>query len=204
MNRIHPLIPTLLCLFLVTTLVTGCDEKTTTSSSRGTLPFPSSPSEPGLGLQAELGGRYVRSIRIRSGDWSAIGANEAVRLTLEADGMAEARQFEIDLELEPISAFVIGESSFEPAEPWFTFLSGIEPVAGSDNRIKSGGAYLTNTEYVSGDAQLGTINLVTSPNFDAQTQVTIRVVFFSVGPNSGTRDNFYATDLNMGLIVNGP
>lgn len=202
MFRTHCSKSTLAALFLLTALLGGCDEEASTGSRRGALPLPNSPAEPGLGLQADLGGRYVQSIRIRNGNWSDIGPNEAVRMVLEADGMTETRQFEIDLELDPISAFVIAESSFEPAEPFITFLSGIEPVGSSG--VKSGAAYLTNTEFVNGDASLGTINLITSPDFDAKTRVTIRVMFFSVGPNSGTRDNFYATDLNMGLIVNQP
>ena len=190
--------PALACLLLVAAFVVGCDEESGNGSVRGPLPLPNQPGEPRMGLEANLGGRFVQSVRIAGGSWSGIGPGDAVRIALQADGLSEIRQFEIDLELDPFSAFVIEDSSFEPADPFITFLSGIEEVSGSNNKVKSGAAYLTSTEFVSGDANLGTINLVTSPSFNAQSQATIRVVFFSAGPNSQTRDNLHGAGSQHG------
>jgi len=170
------------------------------------LPLPGgAPVDPGLGLEATgLGGQYVQGLSITGGSWTGIGGGDTVVLTFRAEGMAEVRQFELDLEIEPISAFAISESAFEPAEPFVTLFSGIQPVAGRNNQLKSGAAYLTDSDFVRGDVELGTLRLATSADFSPGTEVTIRVVLFSAGPNSGTRDNFSAGDLNMGLVVNGP
>ena len=193
-------------LCVIAALLGGCDEGGESGRSRGSLPSPGGGgAEPGLGLEATgLGGQYVQNLSITGGSWTGIGGGDTVVITFRAEGMAEVRQFELDLEIEPFSAFVISESAFEPAEPFVTLFSGVEPVAGKNNRVKSGAAYLTNSDFVRGDAELGTLRLATSPDFSPRTEATIRVVFFSTGPNSGTRDNFLAADLNMELVVNGP
>ena len=155
---------------------------------------------PSYNLEVKLDGRYAPGLRIDKKSLFALGPQQFLQLTLQAEGMVEIGQFEADIELEPPDAFDIAGSTFEPVAPFVTLPGGIDPMPSILNRIKIGGADLAKTTH--GDAPLGTLNLKTSADFGPRTEVRIRIVFFSIGPSSQDRDNYSAQDLNMGLIIN--
>jgi hypothetical protein len=171
--------------------------------NRSQRPLPSltdQPNDSSYSLEAQLDGQYVTGIRIDEGNWSAIGPRQTIELTFRAEGMSGIGQFEIDIELDPPSAFDVAGSAFVPVNPFITLPGGIDPLPDIENKIKIAAADLTRT--TSGDAVLGTLNLKTSAGFSPQTQARIRIVFFSMGPDSQNRNSYSAQDLNMGLTIN--
>ena len=171
------------------------------SSTQRSLPSPADQlTEPSYNLEVKLDGRYVKGLRIDKKNLLALGPQQILQLTLQAEGMVEIGQFEADIELEPPDAFDIAGSTFEPVAPFVTLPGGIDPLPSIKNRIKIGAADLAKTTH--GDAPLGTLNLKTSADFGPRTEARIRIIFLSMGPTSQDRDNYSAQDLNMGLIIN--
>ena len=169
-----------------------------TGGNRSPLPLPNQIDAMQYNLDARLDGRYVKEIRIEEGNWSSIGSQQDVVLKFLAAGMSQIKQFELDLELDPATAFDLEASNFVPAEPFMTFGNGIELL--SSNKVKIGAANFMGT--TSGDAVLGTLNLRTASLFNPRAEIRIRIVLFSMGPTSANRDAYTAEDLDMGVIAN--
>ncbi len=169
------------------------------AGSRAQHPSPIRPNGTEYNLKAQLDGNYVKGIRIEESNWSAVGPQQDVELKFQAEAMVGIGQFEFHLELAPSNAFDVSASSFVTAAPFVTLLGGIDPGSTS-SRIKIGGANMNRSS--NGDAVLGTLNLQTSSQFTRQTEARIRIVFFSMGPESQIRDNYSTQDLNMGVVVN--
>ena len=153
----------------------------------------------GLGLKAQLSGRYLAAIHIEEGDWAATGPQQDVVLTFHVKEASEVKQFEGIVELHPAASFDQNASVFVPNNAFVTLPSnGVELV--DDNKVRFGGASLAKP--MEGDFDLGSLTLKTASGFTTIAQASIQVVFFSVGPSSMERDNYEADDLNMGVVVN--
>ena len=150
-------------------------------------------------LSARLDGRYAQSIRIEEGQFTATGPGQEIVLIFAAQGMANVKQFELRLAIEPTSALVFESSSFSATDPFLTPPFSIELT--EEGLWRTGGASITETK--KGDDILGTLTLRTGDGFDAGMQVQVRVAFFSLGPSSSDRDDYTAADLNMGVVING-
>ena len=191
----------MLAIFLVCCLVAGA---LSCGQNGGNKVQPSGSSQTptdsiGLGLKAQLGGRYIASILIEEGDWASTGPQQDVVLTFQVKEASEVRQFEGIVELHPAASFDQKASAFVPDSAFVTLPSnGVELV--DDNRVRFGGASLAKS--MEGDFDLGSLTLKTASGFSTLAQASIQVVFFSVGPSSMERDNYEADDLNMGVVVN--
>ena len=153
----------------------------------------------GLGLEAQLGGRYVAAILIEEGAWAATGPQQDVLLTFHVKDASEIKQFEGIAELHPAESFDQEASLFVPNSAFVTLPgNGVELL--DNNQVKFGGASLASA--IEGDFTLGTLTLKTAAGFSTLTQARVQIVFFSVGPSSTERDNFEADDLNMGVVIN--
>ena len=170
-------------------------EQTTSGQS---LPVPSNATS--LGLEARLDGRYAQSIRIEESAFTATQPGDKIDLTFVASGMSNVKQFEVRLEIDPAGALTFEESSFAPAKP-FVALPGHSIELMDGGQWRTGGASFGETK--EGDDALGTLSLVASDQFIAGTRVKVRIAFFSLGPSFSDRDDYGATDLNMGLVING-
>ena len=115
-----------------------------------------------------------------------------------ATGMSGIGQFEFLLEFDPVEAFTVAGFAFKPVDPFVTFGIGVEPV--SSNQVRIGGADLTRG--TAGDAELGTLTLRTSSSFSTLQEAHVRIVFFSMGPDSQNRDSYAAEQLDMGIVIN--
>ena len=175
-------------LLLLTALFASCGADSTKS-----------PSANPPTLSAQLDGRYAQSIRIEGDQFTATGPGQEVVLTFAAQGMVNVKQFELRIEIEPANALAFAGSSFAATEPFLTPPFSIELT--EEGLWRTGGASITQTK--KGDDLLGTLTLRTSDDFDAGMQVQVRVAFFSLGPSFSDRDDYTATDLNMGVMING-
>ena len=158
-----------------------------------------SPSADPPVLSAQLDGRYAQSIRIEDGPFAATGPGQEIVLTFAAQGMANVKQFELRLEIEPANALSFEGSSFAATEPFLTPPLSIELT--EEGLWRTGGASITQIK--EGDDILGTLTLRTSDDFDAGMQVQVQVAFFSLGPSFSDRDDYTVADLNMGVVING-
>ena len=153
----------------------------------------------GLGLKAQLRGRYLTAIRIEESDWAGKGSHQDVILTFLVRDASEVKQFEGVVELNPATSFDREASVFVPSSPFVTLPSnGVELL--DNHQVKFGGASLVKA--IEGDFTLGSLTLKTASGFSTLDQASIKVVFFSVGPSSMVRDNYGAEDLNMGVMIN--
>jgi hypothetical protein len=190
-------IPTLLIASLASC---GTDStKDSGGAPGGGGPLPGPPSSSPLELEAQLNGRYVQSLRIEEGEFAATGPGEEIALTFVANGMANVKQFEIRLEIDPIDALAFEGSSFSPNQP-FIAPPGFSIERMDSGQWRTGGASIGQAK--DGDDTLGTLTLLTGDRFATVTQVEIRVAFFSMGPSFTDRDDYTAADLNMGVFVN--
>ena len=146
-----------------------------------------SPSADPPVLSAQLDGRYAQSIRIEDGPFAATGPGQEIVLTFAAQGMANVKQFELRLEIEPANALAFEGSSFAATEPFLTPPLSIELT--EEGLWRTGGASITQIK--EGD------------DFDAGMQVQVQVAFFSLGPSFSDRDDYTVADLNMGVVING-
>lgn len=177
------------CTFLLSAaLLTSCGTDSTKSPS----------ADPPI-LSAQLDGRYAQSIRIEEDRFTATGPGQEIVLTFAAQGMANVKQFELHIEIEPTNALAFEGSSFAATEPFLTPPLSIELT--EEGLWRTGGASITQTK--KGDDILGTLTLRTGDSFDAGMQVQVRVAFFSLGPSFSDRDYYTAADLNMGVVING-
>jgi len=196
--------PSRLCTLLLLAAFTACgtdSPKDADSPGGGGLPtLPGPPSSGSLGLEAQLDGRYVQSIRIEEGEFVATGAGQEIALTFAAQGMTNVKQFEFRLEIEPSDALAFEGSSFAPIQPFIAPPGfSIEQMEGG--LWRTGGASISQAK--EGDDTLGTLTLITGKRFTAGTKVQIRIAFFSMGPSFSDRDDYTAADLNMGVVING-
>ncbi len=153
----------------------------------------------GLGLKAQLSGRYVASILIEEGDWAGTGPHQDVVLTFHVRDASEVKQFEGVVQLNPATSFDQEASVFVPNSAFVTLPSnGVELL--DSHQVKFGGASLEKA--IEGDFTLGSLTLKTASGFSTLGQASIQIVFFSVGPSSMVRDNYEAEDLNMGVVIN--
>lgn len=158
-------------------------------------PLPSEASR--LNLEAKLNGRYVQGISIDKGNWRATGPGQDLALTFRATGMRNVRQFRLKVQADPADAFDLTASRFTSVEPFFA--PGIDlPAPG---QVETGAAIFGNQQ-VEGDGALGTLTLRTSPAFTAATRVRLQVILFSIGPNSTSRDEYSAEEMNLGVVIN--
>ena len=199
------MIQRLLCslsIILLSLVPAGCEthSKDRDNPSGG---LPTSPQQPSatdtLRLQAELFGQYSKELRIEPGDWSAIGPGEEIALTFTCKGMQEIGQFDLMIAVEPFIQFDIDASVFVPTAPILTLGAGLEQLA--DDRLPLIGVDFQRSTY--GDAELGTLRLKTPADFSKDTELQLRVVFFSIGPTSTKRDTYQGDDLRLGVVVNG-
>ena len=191
---------TLFCLFAVAACGTDTPKDAGVPGGGGLPALPGPPGSDALGLEAQLDGRYIKSIRIEEGEFTANGPGQEIPLTFAAQGMSNVKQFEFRLEIDPVDALAFEGSSFEPVQPF------IAPP-GFSIEVMEGGQWRTGAASVSqakeGNDTLGILKLVTGDRFSAGDKVQIRVAFFSMGPSFSDRDDYSAEDLNMGVVVNG-
>ena len=191
---------TLFCLFAVAACGTDTPKEAGVPGGGGLPALPGPPGSDALGLEAQLDGRYIKSIRIEEGEFTANGPGQEIPLTFAAQGMSNVKQFEFRLEIDPVDALSFESSSFEPVQPF------IAPP-GFSIEVMEGGQWRTGAASVSeakeGNDTLGILKLVTGDRFSAGDKVQIRVAFFSMGPSFSDRDDYSAEDLNMGVVVNG-
>ena len=191
---------TLFYLFAVAACGTDTPKEAGVPGGGGLPALPGPPGSDALGLEAQLDGRYIKSIRIEEGEFTANGPGQEIPLTFAAQGMSNVKQFEFRLEIDPVDALSFEGSSFEPVQPF------IAPP-GFSIEVMEGGQWRTGAASVSqakeGNDTLGVLKLVTGDRFSAGDKVQIRVAFFSMGPSFSDRDDYSAEDLNMGVVVNG-
>ena len=173
-------------LLLLAALPASCGTDSTQSSSAPAL-------------SAQLDGRYAQSIRIEEGPFTATGPGQEIALTFAAQGMADVKQFELRLAIEPAEVLALEGSSFAAPAPFITPPRSIERT--EEGLWRTGGASITQTQ--KGDHILGTLTLRTGDGFAAGRQVQVLVAFFSLGPSFSDRDDYTAADLNMGVVING-
>ena len=191
----------ILMIFAVTLSYCGTESAKNSleqTASGQSLPGPSNATS--LGLEARLDGRYAQSIRIKESAFAATQPGDKIDLTFAASGMTNVKQFEVRVEIDPAGALTFEESSFAPTEP-FVALPGHSIELMDGGQWRTGGASFGETK--EGDDALGTLSLIASDQFIAGTRVEVRIAFFSLGPSFSDRDDYGATDLNMGLVING-
>lgn len=131
---------------------------------------------------------------------SDVGAGTPVVVSFAAAGMVNVKQFDIILEVTPASAFDLKATRFVQNSDLFDISPGVEfPDGHSGNQVKIEAARFLSPG-ASGQGNLGTITLTTSAEFAANMTATIRVVRFSLGPSSATRDVF--TEMTQSVTVN--
>ena len=192
---------TLFCLFAVAACGTDTPKEAGVPGGGGLPPLPGPPGSDALGLEAQLDGRYIKSIRIEEGEFTANGPGQEIPLTFAAQGMSNVKQFEFRLEIDPVGALSFEGSSFAANNP-FVVATSTGMLLLEDGQWAFAGAIFGDSRK-EGDDVLGTAILKTRDGFDAQTQVSIRVSFFSMGPSFSDRDKYFAEDLNIGVVVNG-
>lgn len=186
-------------LFLAAFAACGTDTPKNAETPGGSLPLPGQPNSGSLELEAQLGGRYMQSIRIEEGEFTATGPGQDIALTFAASGMSNVKQFEFRLQIDPADALDFAGSAFVATQPFLQPPpTGIEQMDNGQWRL-AGAIFGESKE---GDNMLGTLTLKTKDGFDAGTEVQVRVAFFSVGPSFSDRDDYTAADLNMGVVIN--
>ena len=194
-----------LCSLLSLALLAACGtdaSKNAEAPGGGALPLPlPNPSQSGpLERAADLDGRYVQSIRIKEGEFTATGPGQEVAMTFTAKGMDNVKQFEFRLEIDPAEALDFTTSAFVATQPFLQPPpSGTELTDNGEWRIAG---VILGDDPAEGDNALGTLTFKTKDGFDPSTRVQVRITFFSVGPSYSDRDDYTANDLNMGITIN--
>jgi hypothetical protein len=154
--------------------------------------------DPQLLDMVDLDGRYIDSMLIAPEGLEDLSPGEEVTITFEATGLAQVRQFEIVVELSPLSAFAVDRSIFRPQRPFISpFASGIE--FNEDGTLRLGGASLASAG--EGDQSLGTLTLTTTSQLANLSDVTVEVTLISLGPTFSDRDRFEGEDMHLGIAV---
>ena len=130
--------------------------------------------------------------------FTQVGPGDTLEVSLFASGIVEAKQVEIVIEVSPPAAFDLDGSHYDPSTSLFSLGLGLDRPGGG--QMRGGGASVLLP--VSGDGSLGTFYLVTSPEFDNQTEASITVLFISIGPSFAVRDEFDQEALALSIAVN--
>ena len=192
-----------LCSLLSLAILAACGtdaSKNAEALGGGALPLPNTSQTGPLELAADLDGRYVQSIRIEEGEFTATGPGQEVTMTFAATGMDTVKQFEFRLEIDPAQALDFAESAFVATQPFLQPPpSGTELTDNGQWRIAG---VILGDDPAEGDNALGTLTFKTKDGLDARTQVQVHITFFSIGPSFSDRDDYTANDLNMGITIN--
>ena len=147
--------------------------------------------------EKELNGRYIRSVSLSGGQLSTSTEGQLIEIFVNATGLANVKQFEMILHADPDDSFKLAESNFVPAQPFISPPNSIEIT--ENGRWRTGGASISGE--VNGDASLGTLKLITGRGFDKIDQSILHLDFFSIGPSSSDRDDYYEKDLSVGITI---
>ena len=147
--------------------------------------------------EKELNGRYIGTIRLSGGQLSTNAQGQLVEILIGATALANVKQFEMVLHADPIDSFDLSGSNFVPAQPFISPPNSIETT--TDGMWRTGGASISGE--VNGDASLGTLKLTTGSAFEKINQAIIHLEFFSIGPSSSDRDDYYEKDLSVGMTI---
>jgi len=157
------------------------------------------PDPPGPGPGPYDNANVVLSIDTPT-ELTDVAGGATVDVTLSAAGLVGVKQFSIVLEVSPAEAFDLPVTTFAHNSAQFTISLGVEfPAAG---QVRTGAASFGAA--VDGDVPLGTFSLRTSASFDQDTEATIEVVRFTVGPSSTEQDVFLTDDLDLLVALNPP
>jgi len=158
---------------------------------------PAEPERVQLRPERELNGRYIGTIRLSGGQLSTNAQGQLIEILVSATALANVKQFEMVLHVEPNDSFDLSGSNFVPAQPFISPPNSIETTA--DGLWRTGGASISGE--VNGDASLGTLKLTTGAAFDKINNATLHLEFFSIGPSSSDRDDYYEKDLEVGMTI---
>ncbi len=147
--------------------------------------------------EKELNGRYIRSVSLSGGQLSTGTEGQLIEIFVNATGLANVKQFEMILHADPDDSFELAESTFVPAQPFISPPNSIEIT--ENGRWRTGGASISGD--VNGDASLGTLKLITGRGFDKIDRSILYLDFFSIGPSSSDRDDYYEKDLSVGITI---
>ena len=135
---------------------------------------------------------------ISPAEFTEIGPGDTLEVSLFASGIVEAKQVEIVIEVSPVEAFDLDGSRYDPLTSLFSLGPGLDRLGGG--QVRGGGASVLLP--VNGEGSLGTFYIVTSPEFDQQTEATITVLLISIGPSFTVRDEFDQQTLALSITVN--
>ena len=150
-----------------------------------------------LNPEKELNGRYIGKIRLSKGELIINEQNQLIEIQVSATALSKVKQFEMVLHAEPNDSFDLSGSEFVPAQPFISPPKSIETT--SDGMWRTGGASISGE--VNGNATLGTLKLKTGVGSETRNNVTLQLDFFSIGPSSSDRDDYYRKDLSVGITV---
>lgn len=152
------------------------------------------------GLQARLDGRYAQRLLIIDNPWTATGAGQEIDIVFAAEGMSNVKQFELRLEFNPANVIDFERSTFVATQPFLQPPpSGTELTDAGEWRLAG---VILGAEASESSSTLGTLKLVTAENFDATTEVVMRVTFFSIGPSFSDREDYTTSDLGIEVVIN--
>ena len=195
----------LLSLFMISIFIFSCGNDPVRNELPPNLPGPissnvettSESEDIELVPEKELNGRYIRSVSLSAGQLSTGTEGQLIEIFVNATGLANVKQFEMILHSDPEDSFELAESNFVPAQPFISPPNSIEITEGGQWR--TGGASISGE--VNGDASLGTLKLITGRGFDKIDRSILHLDFFSIGPSSSDRDDYYEKDLSVGITI---
>jgi hypothetical protein len=130
------------------------------------------------------------------------GPGAAVTIGLAGRSVANVKQFEVALEVEPAGAFDLSQTQFAPNEALFPISPGpFYPDGPNGNRVQAGAASFGNA--VNGHADLGTFTLTTAETFTPQSRAVVRVTRVSLGPTSTARTVYTAAEIGLAVTITG-
>ena len=114
------------------------------------------------------------------------GPGDTVKVQIEASGLVDVREMDIQLDVSPPGAFDLAETAYEVSTDWL--VSSLSEGFGND---EGGG----ETVYFSAI-------LMTAPGFTPETEARINIGRISLGASNLERDNFNGNDLGLSLTIN--
>lgn len=129
---------------------------------------------------------------------TGIDLGETVQVALVGTGMANVKQVQITLRVDPVDAFDLTTVAFAANAAFSLPLPTLSPGPG----LVRGGAASIGAA-LAGDATLATFTLTAAAGI-AGTTATIFVNEVSLGPSSTSRDVFAEAALNLAVTVNPP
>ena len=195
----------LLSLFMISIFIFSCGNDPVRNELPPNLPGPissnvettSESEDIELVPEKELNGRYIRSVSLSGGQLSTSTEGQLIEIFVNATGLANVKQFEMILHSDPEDSFELAESNFVPAQPFISPPNSIEIT--ESGRWRTGGASISGE--VNGDVSLGTLKLITGRGFDKIDHSILHLDFFSIGPSSSDRDDYYEKDLSVGITI---